>query len=274
MNMRTIVPVLTIAGSDSSGGAGVQADLKTMLAHGVYGMSVITAITAQNTTSVRRFEAVAPDMVADQLEMVWSDIPPLALKTGMLANTEIIKVVSDTLKRFKATNLVIDPVMVATSGDQLIADDAIDSIVADLFPIATIITPNVNEARRLTGTDDIPVQLQTLHGMGVSNVLLKGGDRSEGDRKRDVLSINNGEKTVVLDSPAVDTPNTHGTGCTLSAAIASRLALGCDIEQAVRTAKDYIYNAILRASSFKVGHGHGPVNHFVTNYDNDNKYFL
>lgn len=272
--MRSIVPVLTIAGSDPSGGAGIQADLKTMVAHGVYGMSVITAITAQNTMGVRSFEAVSPAMVTDQLEMVWTDIPPLALKTGMLANADIISAISRLLKRFNAKNLVVDPVMVATSGDQLIADDAIDTMVTKLFPLATLITPNVNEAKRLTGSNEIVAQLTALHAMGVANVLLKGGDRTDGDHKKDVLSLDNGTKTVVLDSPAVNTPNTHGTGCTLSAAIASRLAAGNSVEYAVRGAKEYIYNAIKRGSYFKAGHGHGPVNHYITIKDENNQLYL
>lgn len=272
--MRTIVPVLTIAGSDPSGGAGIQADIKTMVGHGVYGMSVITAITAQNTIGVRSFDAVSPTMVTDQLEMVWADIPPLALKTGMLANANIISAISKTLKRFNATNLVVDPVMVATSGDQLIADDAIDTMVTELFPLATLITPNVNEAQRLTGTDDIAAQLKALHSLGVANVLLKGGDRTDGGHKKDVLSIDNGIKAIVLDTPAVDTPNTHGTGCTLSAAIASRLALGDNVENAVKGAKNYIYNAIERGSHFKIGHGHGPVNHYIAIHDENNQLFL
>lgn len=272
--MRTIVPVLTIAGSDPSGGAGIQADLKTMAAHGVYGMSVITAVTAQNTTGVRSFEAVSPAMVTDQLEMVWTDIPPSAVKTGMLANADIISAISKAFKHFNAKNLVVDPVMVATSGYQLIADNAIDMIVAELFPLAALITPNVNEAKRLTGTDDITAQLTALHAMGVSNVLLKGGDRTEGDHKKDVLSLDNGSKVIVLGSPTIDTPNTHGTGCTLSAAIAARLALGDDVGCAVKNAKDYIYNAIERGSHFKVGHGHGPVNHYIAIHDDDNQLFL
>ncbi len=272
--MRTIIPVLTIAGSDSSGGAGIQADLKTMMGHGVYGMSVITAITAQNTMGVRSFDAVSPTLVADQLEMVWTDIPPLALKTGMLANADIISTVSKALRRFNAKKMVVDPVMVATSGDQLITDDAIDTMVSELFPLATLITPNVNEAKRLTGTDDIATQLTTLHAMGVTNVLLKGGDRTDSNHKKDVLSLNNGAKCIVLDTPAVDTPNTHGTGCTLSSAIASRLALGDNVEEAVRSAKDYIYNAIERGSHFKVGHGHGPVNHYIAINDENNHLFL
>lgn len=272
--MKTITPVLTIAGSDCSGGAGIQADIKTMMAHGVYAMSVITAITAQNTTEVHSFESISPEMVARQLQMVWQDIPPLATKTGMLANAEIISAVSAVLKRHNATNFVVDPVMVATSGDQLIDDDAIDTMVTSLFPLATLITPNVNEARRLTGTDDITQQLRMIHAMGVTNVLLKGGDRTDKSTKKDILSINGGTETIVLESPAINSPNTHGTGCTLSASIASRLAMGDTLTTAVRHAKKYIYEAIERASHFSIGHGHGPVNHFVTINDTDNNLFL
>lgn len=274
MFMKTIVPVLTIAGSDCSGGAGIQADIKTMMAHGVYAMSAITAITAQNTIGVKGFEAVSPDMVSSQLEMIWADIPPTAIKTGMLANAEIISTISSILRKFNATNLVVDPVMVATSGDQLIADEAIDTMVAQLFPLATLITPNVNEALRLTGTDNPSVQIRRIHEMGVKNLMLKGGDRTDGDTKKDILSLNNGAEVIRLESPAIDTPNTHGTGCTLSAAIASRLALGHPLAEAVKGAKQYITEAIMRASDFTIGHGHGPVNHFITNRDENNNLFL
>lgn len=274
MFMKTIVPVLTIAGSDCSGGAGIQADIKTMMAHGVYAMSAITAITAQNTIGVKGFEAVSPDMVSSQLEMIWADIPPTAIKTGMLANAEIISSISSILRKFNAANLVVDPVMVATSGDQLIADEAIDTMVAQLFPLATLITPNVNEARRLTGTDNPSIQIRRIHEMGVKNLMLKGGDLADGDTKKDILSLNNGTEVIRLESPAIDTPNTHGTGCTLSAAIASRLALGHPLAEAVKGAKQYITEAIMRASDFTIGHGHGPVNHFITNRDENNNLFL
>lgn len=274
MFMKTIIPVLTIAGSDCSGGAGIQADIKTMMAHGVYAMSVITAITAQNTTGVKSFDAVSSDMVSSQLEMVCADIPPLAIKTGMLANADIVSAVSDFIRTLNATNLVVDPVMVATSGDQLIADEAIDTMVAQLFPLATLITPNVNEALRLTESEDPGTQISRIHEMGVKNLLLKGGDRADVDTKKDILSLNRGAEIIKLESTAVDTPNTHGTGCTLSAAIASRLALGHNLTNAVKGAKRYITEAIMRASDFKIGHGHGPVNHFITNRDTNNNLFL
>ncbi len=272
--MKHPITTLTIAGSDSSGGAGIQADIKTMMAHGTYAMSVITAVTAQNTTGVRCFDAMTADLVVAQLEMVWTDVPPLAVKTGMLATAPIATAVGQTLRRFKAANLVVDPVMVASSGDQLIADDAIEAIVGHLFPLSTLVTPNVNEARRLSGHDDPQAQLRAIHGLGARNVLLKGGDRDSGDQKADLLSVDNGREIIRLTSPAIDTPNTHGTGCTLSAAIASRLALGCGLAEAVSLAKDYIYSAISAAKDFSVGHGHGPVNHFIVNHDNSNKYFL
>lgn len=272
--MKTIVPVLTIAGSDCSGGAGIQADIKTMVAHGVYAMSVITAITAQNTMGVKAFDAVSTDMVSSQLEMIWADIPPVAIKTGMLANAGIVSAISALLRKFNATNLVVDPVMVATSGDQLIADDAMATMVAQLFPLATLITPNVNEAQRLTQSYDPDTQIKRIHEMGVKNLLLKGGDRADGNTKKDILSLDGGSEIIKLESTAIDTPNTHGTGCTLSAAIASRLALGHTLAEAVKGAKLYITEAILRATDFKIGHGHGPVNHFITNCDTNNNLFL
>ncbi len=265
--MNNIVPVLTIAGSDSSGGAGIQADLKTMMAHGVYGMSVITAITAQNTTGVKSFEAISPSLVSDQIEMVLNDIPPLSIKTGMLANANIIKAIADSLSRYPTRNLVIDPVMVSTSGSQLIDDSAIDTLISTLFPLSTLITPNVNETIRLTGSKNVSDQIRALHSMGAENVLLKGGDSDDVTTKTDVLSLNNGEKIIKLSSPAINTKNTHGTGCTLSAAIASSLALGLNLEEAVRQGKNYINEAISRGANYIVGSGHGPVNHYITNND-------
>lgn len=258
----TPIPVLTIAGSDPSGGAGIQADLKTMSALGVYGMSVITAITAQNTTGVRRFTSLEPEMVRDQLEMVITDIPPLAIKTGMLATAPIVDAICDTLSRFPHIQLVVDPVMVATSGDQLIDDEAIDTIVTRLFPLATLITPNVNEAQRLTGCDDPEVQASILLNSGPQAVLLKGGDRS-GHESADLLWIKGDTKPTRFATARLDTVNTHGTGCTLSSAIASYIALGKDIVQSVKQGKQYIYNAIEAAAHWHIGYGHGPVNHYI-----------
>ncbi len=256
------IPVLTIAGSDPSGGAGIQADLKTMSALGVYGMSVITAITAQNTLGVRRFQSLDPSMVADQLDMVITDIEPLAIKTGMLASASIVEAISDILSRYPHIPLVIDPVMVATSGDQLIDDDAIGIIVNRLFPLATVVTPNVNEARRLTNVTETCKQASALLDKGPKSVLLKGGDRNDKESV-DLLWIQGDSTPTLLSSPRISTPNTHGTGCTLSSAIACYLALGNDIAQAVKLAKDYISKAIEAACGWQVGLGHGPVNHFI-----------
>lgn len=256
------IPVLTIAGSDPSGGAGIQADLKTMSAIGVYGMSVITAITAQNTQGVRRFQALDPSIVRDQLEMVITDIEPLAIKTGMLATAPIVETIADVLNGYPHIPLVIDPVMMATSGDQLIDDDAIAAVIDRLFPLATLITPNVNEALRITGTDRPEQQAHRLIAHGAKGVLLKGGDRC-GDRSTDLLWVAGCEPPTPLSTPRIDTTNTHGTGCTLSAAIASYLALGNDLAQAVKYGKDYITRAITAAADWTIGHGHGPVNHFI-----------
>ncbi len=258
----TPIPVLTIAGSDPSGGAGIQADLKTMAALGVYGMSVITAITAQNTTGVRRFTALDPSMVSDQLEMVIDDIPPLAIKTGMLASAPIVNAICDILAHHPHIPLIVDPVMVATSGDQLIDDEALSTIVQRLFPLATLITPNVNEAQRLTGSNNPHEQAQILLDSGPQAVLLKGGDRS-GQESIDLLWIKNYGSPIKLTTPRINSQNTHGTGCTLSSATASYIAMGNDIAHAVKLGKDYIFKAISAAAQWHIGHGHGPVNHFI-----------
>ncbi len=260
--IRSYIPVLTIAGSDSSGGAGIQADIKTMSSLGCYGMSVITAITAQNTTGVSSIQGVNADVVSAQIDMVYNDITPLAVKTGMLFSSEIVIAVTDTLRRHRANNLVIDPVMVSTSGVNLISDDAIEKVVKLLFPISSIITPNRAEALTLTGTDDVTLQAQRLHQLGANAVLLKGGDYDNGDFKIDYLSLRDVVKPIIFKSKTVDTVNTHGTGCTLSSAIASYLAIGYDLVHSVRLAKKYITLALDAGKSNKIGNGHGPVNHF------------
>lgn len=260
--MKQYYAALTIAGSDSSGGAGIQADLKTMSSLGVYGMSAITAITAQNTTGVSAIQGIAPKMVAAQIDMVCADIPPLAVKTGMLYCAEIIDAVADAIARNNLKNLVIDPVIVATSGAQLIDDAAIDTLVNKLFPLALLITPNSAEARRMTDSEDVVVQAQRLHALGAQNVLLKGGDSNRTDVKIDYLSLDGSERLIEIKSDAIDTQNSHGTGCTLSAAIASYLALGNDLEKSVRKAKLYITQALFAGKSVSCGQGHGPVNHF------------
>lgn len=259
--MKRYYTILSIAGSDSSGGAGIQADIKAAAALGVYGMTAITAITAQNTTGVTAIQGIAADVVATQIDAVFSDIRPQAVKTGMLYSAEIVDVVADKLIEHNAQNIVIDPVMVSTSGSLLIAEDAIDTLVKRLFPIATLITPNVAEARKLTNAETPTEQAQAFHSMGANAVLLKGGDNGNSDIKIDYLSIS-GNPIIELSMPAIDTRNTHGTGCTLSSAIASYLAMGKPLIAAVTLAKSYIYEALQAGSDISCGSGHGPVNHF------------
>lgn len=259
--MKQYIPVLSIAGSDSSGGAGIQADIKTISAIGCYAMTAITSLTAQNTTGVTMIEGVSPEMVKAQIEAVWADIPPLAVKTGMLFNKAIVSEVATAFKRHSVSNLVIDPVMVSTSGSLLLERNAIESVKNELFPLATIITPNKSEAEELTGTADPMKQIERFREMGCRNILLKGGDDERTDMKIDILSLEGEEDPITLRADAVNTPNTHGTGCTLSSAIASYLATGFDLEEAVTRAKIYITRAINAGARVKTGHGHGPVNH-------------
>lgn len=260
--MKHYVPVLTIAGSDCSGGAGIQADLKTMSALGVYGMSVITAITAQNTTGVSAIEGISPNMVTQQLDMIYSDIRPLAVKTGMLYSSDIIEAIVDRINYYGVYNLVIDPVMVSTSGSQLIDDKAIDLLIEKLFPLATIITPNQQEVYRITGSNDLKEQCTRLKEMGVQNFIIKGGDSTQTDIKIDYLSLKGNKHLIRLKGKGIDTVNTHGTGCTMSSAIASYLAFGYDLHKSVKFAKKYISRAISAGKDVHIGNGHGPVNHF------------
>ncbi len=251
---------LTIAGSDSSGGAGIQADIKTMITNGVYAMSVITALTAQNTTGVRSIEEASPQFVADQLDSVFEDIFPDAVKTGMLSSTEIIEVIGEKLREYGARNIVIDPVMVATSGAKLIADEAIEALKTELFPLATVITPNIFEAEILSGlkikdAKDMEVAAKAIYDKYGCSVLLKGGH-----------SINDANDLLYTDGnihwfkgERIDNPNTHGTGCTLSSAIASNLAKGKDLVKSVEASKEYISNAL--RDGLDLGHGSGPLNH-------------
>ena len=266
--MLTVYPVLSIAGSDSSGGAGIQADIKTISAIGCYAMTAITAITAQNTTGVRAVQGIAPDIVGAQLEAVWDDIPPLAIKTGMLYDKAIIDAVADVIERkfqsHRPVPLIIDPVMVSTSGSLLIAEDAVDTMVKRLFPLATLITPNQSEAKALTGSDDYQEQINRIHAMGASAVLIKGGDTPRTDVKTDFLSTKPGEAPIALTADAVRTQNSHGTGCTMSSAIASYMALGYDVTEAVRKAKLFVTKALESASFLHIGSGHGPTNHLFS----------
>jgi hydroxymethylpyrimidine/phosphomethylpyrimidine kinase len=257
---------LTIAGSDSSGGAGIQADLKTFAAHQVYGASVIVALTAQNTKGVSAIHAVPAAFVAQQIDAVFEDLDVAAVKIGMLATAELIETVAEGLKRHKARNIVLDPVMVAASGARLLENEAVAAIHRHLFPLATLITPNLPEAAALLGTseaqteDAVERQADALAALGAANVLIKGG-HGGGDNSSDLLLLAGGSRQRFA-APRITTRNTHGTGCTLSSAIASGLAKGLSLPEAVGRAKTYISAAIAAADEVPVGHGHGPVHHF------------
>lgn len=261
----TIANVLTIAGSDSGGGAGIQADLKTFSALGAYGLSVITALTAQNTRAVTAIHDVPPDMIAAQLDAVFDDIRIDAVKIGMLSRPEVIEVVADRLRRYDARMIVLDPVMVAKSGDALLQPEAVTALVAHLLPLATIITPNLPEAGVLLNRDaprdeaSMNEAIDALRALGARAVLLKGG-HLEGPQSFDMFD--DGADRQQLQAPRIDTENTHGTGCTLSAAIAALLGRGGALPAAVASAKDYISRAIAAADQLDVGKGHGPVHHF------------
>ena len=256
--------VLTIAGSDSGGGAGIQADLKTFAALGCYGMTAITALTAQNTVGVQGIHAVPPAFLQSQLQSVIEDIGVDAVKIGMLHEPGVVEVVAWAIQHYQLQRVVLDPVMVATSGDRLIADATVRVLVDQLFPLATVITPNLDEASLLLGrpiaaVSDLSGAAQALLSQGARAVLLKGG-HLPGDQVVDVLA-RPGHVDVVLASSRMASRNTHGTGCTLSSAIAAHLALGDPLERAVRAAREYILGAIQAGAGVQVGHGHGPLNH-------------
>ena len=255
---------LTIAGSDSGGGAGIQADLKTFAALGVYGTSAITALTAQNTLGVQGVLPVAPDFIAAQIASVLADFDVGAVKTGMLGTSEAIEAVAAALEPHPSLPLVLDPVMVATSGDPLIDDGAVATLVRVLVPRAVLITPNIPEAARMTGRqaahseEEMCQQARILLGLGPKAVLVKGGHGTARDAT-DILLDETG--FTRFSRPRVATRNTHGTGCTLSAAIAAGLASGADLAAAVAAAKEYLWRALASADRLGVGHGHGPVDH-------------
>lgn len=255
---------LTIAGSDSSGGAGIQADLKTMHGCGVYGMSAITAVTAQNTTGVKSIMKVTKEVLSDQLDMVFIDIFPDAVKIGMTFNSDLIEVIADRLSFYKAGNIVLDPVMVATSGARLMEEDGISALCARLIPLASLITPNIPEAEVLLGSDEIKTRDDMEEAAGRitqiygCNCLVKGGHMLNDRLSSDVLATTDG-KLFWYESERVDNPNTHGTGCTLSSAIASYMALGCDIQSGVKRAKQYLDKSI--REQLDLGSGHGPLWH-------------
>lgn len=256
---------LTIAGSDSSGGAGIQADLKTFAALGVYGASAITALTAQNTQGVSGIHVVPAAFIAAQLDAVFADLDIGAVKIGMVAERDAIEAIAAGLKRWQPKHVVLDPVMVATSGDRLLAEDAVDALRTKLIPFATILTPNLPEAAALldvppaTSESEIEAQGRKLLAFGCPAVLIKGG-HGQGSESVDYLIDADG--VVALAAPRIATNNTHGTGCSLSSAIAAGLAKGEDLPTAVRNAKAFISAAIAAANRFSVGHGHGPVHHF------------
>ena len=251
---------LTIAGSDSSGGAGIQADIKTMSANGVYAMSAITALTAQNTTGVYGILEATPDFLANQLDCIFTDIYPDAVKTGMVSSTALIQVIADKLTQYQAKNIVVDPVMVATSGSRLISEEAVDALKERLLPLATVLTPNIPEAEVLSGlairnAADMEAAARAISEAYGCAVLCKGGHQ-----------INDADDLLWRDGAGkwfrgkrIDNPNTHGTGCTLSSAIASNLAKGYDLDTAVERAKAYISGAL--AAMLDLGQGSGPMDH-------------
>ena len=262
--MTTHVSALTIAGSDSGGGAGIQADLKTFSALGVYGTSAITAITAQNTRGVFAVEPVSPATVSAQIAAVLEDIPPQAIKIGMLASPEIVAAVAAAIEGYGGP-VVLDPVMVAKSGDALLAQEAEAALIERLLPRADVLTPNLPEAARLLGhvqardANETETQGQALLGLGARAVVMKGG-HAEGPSCIDRLVTASG--VTALELPRLATRNTHGTGCSLSSAIAAELAKGADVEAAVRRAQAWLHCAIRAADGLGIGSGHGPVHHF------------
>lgn len=251
---------LTIAGSDCSGGAGIQADLKTMTMNGVYAMSAITALTAQNTTGVSAIQEATPEFLKQQLDSVFQDIEPDAVKIGMVASGDLIRVIAERLRCYKAKNVVVDPVMVATSGSALIQNDAVKILVEELLPVSTLVTPNIPEAQMLSGLTietkaDIEAAAKKIGDSYRCAVLLKGG-HSINDAN-DLLYAE--QKMIWFAGKRIDNPNTHGTGCTLSSAIASNLAKGFSLEESVQRAKEYISGAL--AAMLDLGKGSGPMNH-------------
>ncbi len=258
---------LTIAGSDSGGGAGIQADLKTFAANGCYGMSVITALTAQNTVGVRSIFAVPVEMVSDQMEAVLTDIGADAIKIGMLFSPLLIRTVAEGLRKWaRDVPVVLDPVMVAQSGDKLLKDDAVAALKEELIPLAHLITPNLPEAevllgRAITTLAAMEEAARELGKFGCSNVLIKGGHLEDADSD-DLLYLGDEQRLLRFPGERIATNNNHGTGCTLSSAIAAGLAKGLPLSEAVAQAKQYITAAIQAGAAYRIGKGHGPLHHF------------
>ncbi|WP_299012990.1 bifunctional hydroxymethylpyrimidine kinase/phosphomethylpyrimidine kinase [uncultured Photobacterium sp.] len=261
---------LTIAGSDSGGGAGIQADIKAISATGGYACSVITALTAQNTQGVSGIYPVEPSFIEQQLDAVFSDLDIKAVKIGMLSDADIIRSVAKKLHQYQPDFLVVDPVMVATSGDLLLHQEAISTLKSELLPLADVITPNLPEAAALLGAD-LPLNEQEMSNMiaalrkvGARSILLKGGHLEQEENSTDFLIL--ADDVLRMSTPRINTRNTHGTGCTLSAATASFLAQGFELIDAVQHAKTYITQAIQHANNLEVGSGHGPVHHFFAGH--------
>lgn len=266
--MKKYHSVLTIAGSDCSGGAGIQADIKAISALGGYAASAITAITVQNTCGVTGIHPLPASYVKAQIEAVMTDIKPSAIKIGMINDVEIVKAIAESIKEYKPKFVVFDPVMVSTSGCKLIEDKAIEAIKKELIPLSTIITPNLSEAMVLTGDNISDAASMTAAGnkileSGCGAVLIKGG-HLEGNDMCDVLCIKGENTPYIYTASKISSKNTHGTGCTLSSSIATYLALGETLQEAVRKAKDYVHKGILNGKDVCIGSGHGPLNHFYS----------
>lgn len=266
MNKKQYKRVLTIAGSDSGGGAGIQADIKAISAMGCFAASAITAVTVQNTLGVEAVHPIPLDILRGQIDAVLSDIGADAVKIGMLHSSEVVEVVAEALRRHQITNVVLDPVMVSTSGHRLIEESAIDTLRRVLLPQARVVTPNLPEAEILLGhaissAEEFPAAARRLSQGGTVSVLLKAGHLMD-ERLVDIFYNAEDDTITELPSLRVDTPNTHGTGCTLSSALAAALAQGLTPTEAARAAKEYIAGAIRSGAEYLIGHGHGPVNHF------------
>lgn len=256
---------LTIAGSDSVGGAGIQADIKTMSALGVYAASAVTAVTVQNTLGVYDIEALRPEIVGGQIRAVMDDIAPVAVKIGMVNDATTIHAIAEALKAYSDVKVVVDPVMVSTSGYRLMQEDALQVFSTELMPLAALLTPNVPEAEiladmKIENVEDMDRAAAKICQDAVCDVLIKGG-HIDGATKTDLL-YHDGKRIASYEARTVETRNTHGTGCTLSSAITAYLALGCDMTDAIRLAKDYLYRALEAGKDVEIGKGHGPVDHF------------
>jgi hydroxymethylpyrimidine/phosphomethylpyrimidine kinase len=257
---------LTIAGSDSGGGAGIQADLKTFAARGVFGMSVLTALTAQNTVGVQGVYEIPPEFIGRQIDSVATDIGVDAVKTGMLSSAPIIQIVAAKISEHRLAPLVVDPVMVAKSGDPLLRDDAREALVQQLLPLATVVTPNLHEARVLSGFEigDLETMRRAARAicdMGAQNVVVKGGHLPATSDAIDLLF--DGDSFREFRAPRIETRNDHGTGCTFASAIAAELAKGSSVPEAVQNAKAYLTNVLRASVDLRIGHGHGPMNHMA-----------